>query len=548
MFNADFFPTPPAVIALMLAPWLNQPNARGHYPQRATLQGLTILEPSAGSGTLLDWMVEHIETVDRHHYGRPKSKLMYACEVDPELKALLHGKDYKVIADDFLAYHGDHQFDLVVMNPPFSRGDEHVIHAYATVAPGGHVVALINSESVWNPYSETRQLLAKLIADHGTVEDLGQVFKEAQRKTNVEVSLIRLQKPAGRDPLNFEFKSQTRENGPVLTEDTFQDSVAVNDVIGNMMLGYDESKKAFVEYMRARRALEFFGGVDSVKLADEAIKAGNGNQRGTYNDFADSLKQNAWREVLSKLNIQKYLTHQVRQDFDKYGKQQGYMDFTKENVASLVALVFENRDTILEKAVVAVFDIFTQYHQENRSYVEGWKTNSKYKVNQKLILPRWVELCEHLKDFRVSHWRYSEYSDIDKCMCYLTGADYDECYTVERALSQKFKCLGRIGAGSFDGTCQSQFFDMRFFKKGTLHLTFRDEKLWEEFNLRACAGKLWLPEPEMNAYRARARSPFAPEPTPEPLPESRRLGAPSLAPTPGGLQFGLFPEALSQAA
>lgn len=40
MFNADFYPTPPKVAALMLDP--------------LDLQGKTILEPSAGSGNLIN--------------------------------------------------------------------------------------------------------------------------------------------------------------------------------------------------------------------------------------------------------------------------------------------------------------------------------------------------------------------------------------------------------------------------------------------------------------------------------------------------------------
>ena len=43
---------------------------------------------------------------------------------------------------------------------------------------------------------------------------------------------------------------------------------------------------------------------------------------------------------------------------------------------------------------------------------------------------------------------------------------------------------------------------------------FREEFLWQEFNLRACAGKQWLPGPEMVAYRARQARPAAAPPHP----------------------------------
>ncbi|PJC58181.1 MAG: hypothetical protein CO025_09935, partial [Ignavibacteria bacterium CG_4_9_14_0_2_um_filter_37_13] len=49
----------------------------------------------------------------------------------------------------------------------------------------------------------------------------------------------------------------------------------------------------------------------------------------------------------------------------------------------------------------------------------------------------------------------------------------------------------------------AEFFSMRCYKKGTLHLEFRDESLWHEFNMRACANKKWLPEAEEKIWKAK---------------------------------------------
>jgi hypothetical protein len=579
MLNADFYPTPDAVIRQMLSPWLDTPNARGTYGgQPAKLRGLSILEPSAGSGNIVDFIVRQIDLVERGDYGRKKDQNIYTCEIDPDLKATLHGKGYKVLADDFLSYEGDHQFDLIILNPPFSRGCDHTLHAFAKVASGGHVVALVNSDTIRNPFTEKRQLLAKLIADHGSTEELGQVFKEAERTTAVEVTLVRLQKPVEEDAFNFSFTGNRSQDTPDLSEESFKDQLALNDVIGDMMLRQKLLKQAFVEFARARAAILFYQNgvirrgqsVDALKIAEAAItQYGGGHMRGQYNYFSDELKQHAWSEVMLKLNIEKYMTHQVRQDFQSYSRQYGYMDFTKENVAQLVEMVLENKDTILQKAVEAVFDIFTSYYTENRCYVEGWKTNDRYKVNRKIILPRWVKWDDWTTDsdmknygslFHVSSHSSSKYSDIDKIMCYLTGTNFDHCLTIEKALEAHFTKLGKVYPGEkFADTLESEFFELRFFKKGTLHMTFKNAILHQEFNLRACASKLWLPEPEMRAYQNRKRSPFAPapEPTPEVIPEARQLVATTTAPTSaaaplgGGLQFNLFEDAtpaLAQAA
>jgi len=57
----------------------------------------------------------------------------------------------------------------------------------------------------------------------------------------------------------------------------------------------------------------------------------------------------------------------------------------------------------------------------------------------------------------------------------------------EAAESQK------LHKGLVDTQCESEFFTMRFFKKGSLHLTFKNEKLWETFNRVVAAERGWLP-------------------------------------------------------
>lgn len=48
-------------------------------------------------------------------------------EIDPELRNILKGKNHHVVHDDFLTFHTYKQYDLIVMNPPFSEGDKHLL-------------------------------------------------------------------------------------------------------------------------------------------------------------------------------------------------------------------------------------------------------------------------------------------------------------------------------------------------------------------------------------------------------------------------------------
>ena len=519
MFGQEFYPTPDEVIAKMLHPYRtsilkeNREHSR-FYPKFTGISDLTILEPSAGKGNILDFIQEH-----------SNCKSLYCCEINPDLKFILQEKNYQVISDDFLNYTGDLLFDLIIMNPPFSNADQHILKAWELIDEG-EIIALINSETVNNPYSQRRKLINELIEQHGSVEHIGAVFQDAERKTSVDCSIVRLTKHAVERKFDFEFENVTSERPHELNEDTFKDPIATNDIIGNMMIQFDQLKNLFTETLKIREGMDFYSGglfsehtsiQDMVQNSIDEHYRYQGNRkvldkRKSYNEFCNRARQRMWSVVLSKTNVEKYMTHGVRTNFQQFCKHQGHLDFTKENVANLVTMVFNNRVNIMEQAIVDVFDIFTQYHKENRLHIEGWKTNDKWKVNKKIILPygltfgrfdnmEWYR--NYGSTFEVSHEKSSQYSDIDKVMCYLTGTRYESCFGITDALRQAFDRIGKVFPGDkFDNTVVSQFFKIKFFKKGTMHLEFIDDNLWQEFNIRACAGKNWLPESEMKDYQA----------------------------------------------
>jgi len=69
----------------------------------------------------------------------------------------------------------------------------------------------------------------------------------------------------------------------------------------------------------------------------------------------------------------------------------------------------------------------------------------------------------------------------------LTGQRLEEILSIVDALREAFK----------DRSCreaESTFFKMRFFKKGTLHLVFKDVDLHRELNRFVWAKKGWLRE------------------------------------------------------
>lgn len=128
----------------------------------------------------------------------------------------------------------------------------------------------------------------------------------------------------------------------------------------------------------------------------------------------------------------------------------------------------------------------THYHHENIMVIEGWKTNDAWRVNRKVILPHIVsygkymsahDLKQHSDRFTLN--QKSELDDINRCMCYIEARSFERTLTISEILRQHFDRLGRNRTDeTFDKDCESSYFKLRFFKKGTVHLVFKDHYLW----------------------------------------------------------------------
>lgn len=167
--NVDFYPTPEDVINTMML--------------GEDILGKTVLEPSAGSGNIVRWL------------KRNGARNVIACERDKHLQMLLV-KECNIIADDFLSVTPEQisHVDYIVMNPPFSDGIKHIKHAFSIAPAGCTIITLCNTSNIYNRYSTERKELYELVELYGCCENLGSVFSCSERKTDVDISLIKLYK------------------------------------------------------------------------------------------------------------------------------------------------------------------------------------------------------------------------------------------------------------------------------------------------------------------------------------------------------------------
>lgn len=472
MFTEEFFPTPPTITAKMRA--------------RISKDAQYFLEPNAGKGDLAEAI--------RGECGYDRKKVD-CIEISPELCAILQDKDFPVVGTDWLEYDGVCYYDAIVMNPPFSNGDAHLLKAWDFLHDG-EIVCLLNEETIKNPYTKSRKRLETIIEQHGDVEYLGDCFSTAERKTSVRVVLVYLKKEAEDDRIDL-WANETQERD--IADDIQAGNLpAVMDSLGNMQRYYDQANiHMFKAFQHIRKAAIFMDANghnylkseygDILNLALENINAAKA-------EFSRKHRNRSWHKVFGRMEFHKWLDQKQRNELIRDIDRNGNIPFTKENIKGTLQNIFEQRQRLFEQSVANVFDDLTRYYDGNTHHTEGWKTNDNYKINKKIIFPWGCTFDkEPWRQFRTRYGSQMDiYNDLDRVLCVMTGRDFSECETIGQALEKKFKILGSDVRSPFDNETESRFFYIKFFMKGTVHLTFKDDDDWKLFNKTAAKGRAWL--------------------------------------------------------
>lgn len=490
IFNKNFYPTPESLIKKLLKPY----EIANHRYWDYEISG-NILEPSAGKGDIAKFIQDKTKTK------------MFCIELEPELQQILRADGFSVIHSDFLSYEKDMFFDFIIMNPPFDKGEEHLLKAIE-IASKTKIACILNAETIRNPFSEKRKQLAFFLKKYNAeIEYVENAFIDAERQTNVEVALIWLDIDKKESFFEFEYIKESE----VKTDFDFdfkEFDLQKNDIINNIKIRSEKAKLALIEKIKADAKFnhyfnEFadFGyeNVENWVIKDTPEKI--------YSHFSVLSKSYMWQYVLKFLDIKNYMSSSMIKNFDAFVKQQSMMSFNKENVFAFFNMVLNNQENIIKDMIIDVFDNLTSFAHANIMPVPKWKTNSAYKINRKIIAPAYIRYGQYsdsnyLKKYgdnfslEYSDWGRSNLADLDKVMAIISGQG-NRYLGIAEALERKFNEIGKVRTGEkYDNVCFSTFFKIKFHKKGTIHLEFLDKKLWEEFNYRACLGKNWLPDDE----------------------------------------------------
>lgn len=447
MFNKDFFPTPVSTIETML--------------QGYEIAERVFLEPSGGKGDIVDYLFAN------------GAKDVISCENNEDLAKILQTK-CRIIESDFLNLTSERisHIDLIVMNPPFSADDKHILHAYNIAPAGCNIIALCNASTLENTYTNRRKELKTIIESCGTWVNLGDCFTDAERETGVKVGLIKIQKPG--ESYKTEFEGFFMEDEP---EEAGGIGLMSYNVVRDLVNRYVGAIKIFDEQLSAAvRLNNLLTGFYGERLAFQCTENEKPKQR---NEFKKDMQRAGWKFIFEKMNLGKHTTRGLREDINKFVEQQTEIPFTMKNIYHMLDMVIQTTGQRMDKAIIEVFDRVTDHHHENRHNLKGWKTNGHYLVGKKFILPYMINPA---KEYGYTSDSYSSLKscydgtipDFEKALCYVTGANYDEILTVSHSINRN----------TYGEWYQSEFFKFKGYKNGNMHFEFLSEDIWANFNQR----------------------------------------------------------------
>lgn len=469
----------------------------------------TILEPSAGRGDLIEWAERRCQNVKvfRRSYSRELTDVD-CIEIDPNLQAMLIGKGYRVVHDDFLTYHTRKRYDLILMNPPFAEGDMHLLHALELCESGGQIACILNAETIRNPFTNSRKALLKALHKYGaSIRFVEQGFAHAARRANVDIALINVNIPAAYVDTSIWDNLQRAREETLEANGLYE--IAPANSVERLIREYDLLCEAGIRLMRA-----YNGVADRIMRSSKSdynspiisliVDGDKTNKCGSehVNTFLRAARARYWRELFDLPELRQKMTSAMLDEYHGTIEKMKDYEFSQFNIQQVVNQIMGQIVTGVEEAIVKCFDKLSAEHSyhsdvqnENVHYYNGWKTNRAHYVNMKCIIPTYGCFARGYKPDKNGRWKdtlegldtrgcFQVLDDLEKALDYL-----DKGETPATDLSRMLQYAASEGRTT--ATCK--YFTVTFYKKGTCHIKFHDQKIVDRLNIYVGRQRAWLP-------------------------------------------------------
>lgn len=369
MLNNEFYPTPKTLLEEI-------------FTGMEWKDIHTVLEPSAGKGDIIQYLMEHANI--RTNGYRYRRELDIDCiEKDANLQKILVGHGYRLVHDDFLTFRTFKEYDLIVMNPPFSNGDKHLLKALDMQKDGGGIICILNAETIRNPYSLVRQeLLRQLESFHADVSYFTGAFEQAERKTSVEIAVIKVDIPKKKKESRIFSELKTAYYADVKQQE--ETGLCVNDFVKATVKRYELEVQSGISLIREYQAMapHIMSSLKENPYAKPLIQLKvNGTDDFTINDYVKNVRNKYWTALFQDSRFTNGMTSNLLDEYRKKVDALADYDFSLYNIYTIQLEMSKNLTKRIEDCIIGLFDELSyQYSYSNEldkniHYYNGWKTN-----------------------------------------------------------------------------------------------------------------------------------------------------------------------------
>lgn len=457
-----------------------------------------ILDLGAGKGDIADYVVEEKRRKDYHGYARIKVDVV---EINPDLQHILRGKGYRLVHDDILTFETHKVYDLIIANFPFDIGAECLQKALSLLEKnGGQLSCVVNAETLKHTYTRLRQTIKHKLEKLGAaIEYLDGEFEDAERETHVEIALIKLKLERPDVPSVILDDLKRADEVRVQTEGQYQ--LVSNDFMQALVSRFDMECRCGVRLIEEYYSLLPFVSTHFQRVGEERrftkglielkIEGAHNTPASCVNSYLEGVRHKYWELLINDARFNSFYTSNILKELSsKLTELKGY-DFSMFNISELIKEMSAKITAGIEESILKLFDEFSRkytYHEGiqdgNIHYYNGWKRNKAHRVNRRIIVPI-NGFSAYSKD-KLDYNIHEKLIDMAKVFNYLSDDKADVKQLVGDACSQ-------ANARQDFSKVDLRYFEITFYKKGTCHITFKNERLLAKFNIFGSQRKGWLP-------------------------------------------------------
>ena len=477
MFGEEFYPTPEKLLDCI--------NEKIDIKWKEIKY---VLEPSAGKGNIADWI-----KIDKKKWNSERNLDIDCIELNPDLRNVLKGKNYHVVFDNFLGFNTYKRYDLVIMNPPFSEGDIHLLKAIDLMENGGQILCILNAETIRNQCTNTRKVLFQKLFDlEAQIEYMEHTFSSAEKKTNVEIAVVYVSIPRKESKSDFlnDMKKKRYAEPPIFEKD----EVAVSDEIANAVMQYNIDIECGIHLINEYQALKprIRSSLNKEdRYAGPLMELKCGSWEATVNEYIKKIREKYWTAIFKNPRFTKGMTSNMLSEYSSKVNELVNFDFSEYNIRELQISMTQNLIRGIEECIISLFDElsrkFSYYDESSKNihYYNGWKTNKSWIINKKVIIPFYGAYSNWGGGIDI-YTVTEKLSDIEKVFRYLDGGrePYYSIYNRVQAAAEEEGKINKMKLG---------YFTITIYKKGTCHIEFTNEELLKKFNIFGSQQKGWLP-------------------------------------------------------